>query len=407
MLKFRYACALFLVILATAGVATAAPMSGAIFTTESACDGTNVNIFATKADVYLDGGPAHPGAAGLPDGDYYVRVTEPGGALLGYSLTANAHVTAGEFDVCYHLVDILVKASDATPGYDDTTNGGGEYKVWVSQSADFTGNKTDNFKVIPVDPQNPPPDPGHLIVQKYYDTNADGAWTPGEPEITGWEVTIQDNPHAWLDAVEYTPVDYIDAEGAFTVTESHPAEQNWNHTTATSVNVNILAGGSVTVQFGNLCLGPGGGLTLGFWSNKNGEKLWSKAVAVADNLVDASGNPFDPANFKAFRTWILGASATNMAYMLSAQLAAMSQNVSNGNVSASALVYAPGTGSANPLGYATIGALTAEANALLASNPVTIASGPDRTAQEAVKTALDRANNNLNFVQSTVCPFNF
>jgi hypothetical protein len=36
-----------------------------------------------------------------------------------------------------------------------------------------------------------------------------------------------------------------------------------------------------------------------------------------------------------------------------------------------------------------------------------VASGPDRTAQEAVKTALDRANNNLNFVQSTPCAFSF
>ncbi len=55
-----------------------APVTGAIFTTDSACAGTNVNIFQSKDDVYLDGGPAHPGAAGLPDGSYYVKVTEPG-----------------------------------------------------------------------------------------------------------------------------------------------------------------------------------------------------------------------------------------------------------------------------------------------------------------------------------------
>jgi hypothetical protein len=408
MLKSRYTCALLLVILATAGVANAAGVSGAIFTTEGSCDGTNMNIFGAKEDVYLDGGPAHPGAAGMPDGYYYVKVTEPSGILLGYSTTAVAHVTAGEFDVCYHLVDILIKASDSSPGYDDTTNGGGEYKVWVSQTADFSGgtNKTDNFKVAS-DPDDPPPT-GHLIVQKFYDSNADGAWTPGEPEINGWEVTIQDNPHAWLDAVEYTPVDYVDvAGGAFTVTESHPAEQNWNHTTATTVNVTMPSDDSVTVQFGNLCLGAGGGLTLGFWSNKNGAKLYDNAVAVAQNLVTANGSAFDPSGHAQFNKWILAATATNMAYMLSAQLAAMTQNVDNGNVSASALVYAPGTGSANSLGYATIGALIDEANDLLAANPVTIASGPERTAQEAVKTALDRANNNLNFVQATVCPFSF
>ena len=400
----RYACVLTLMLVA--GIASAAPVSGAIFTTESSCTGTNVNIFTDKGDVYLDGGPAHPGAAGLPDGDYYVQVTEPNGTLLGSTLTASVSVSAGEFADCYRLADILVKASDSSPGYDDTSNGGGEYKVWASKDPAFanSASKTDNFKVKnEVDP----PAPGHLIVQKFYDANADGQWTSGEPEITGWQVTIQDAPHVWIDSTSYTPVDYVDEGGAFVVNESNAAEQNWNHTTATSVNATITAGQTTNVAFGNLCLGAGGGLTLGFWSNKNGEKLYSAATAVAQNLRDGAGNSFDPPNYKAFRTWILSASATNMAYMLSAQLAAMTQNVNNGNVSASALVYAPGTGSANPLGYATIGALIAEANALLAANSYTVGAGPDRTAQEAVKTAIDRANNNYNFVQSAPCAFSF
>ena len=400
----RYTCVLAMLLL-SAGIASAAPMSGAIFTTDSTCSGTNLNIYDAKGDVYLDGGPAHPHAAGLPDGSYYVKVTEPDGALLGYTTTASVHVTNGEFDVCYRLEDILIKASDASPGYDDTTNGGGEYKAWVSAGADFANSesKTDNFKVNPAQP----PQPGHLIVQKFYDANADGQWTPGEPAITGWQVTIQDSPHVWIDSTSYTPVDYVDEGGSFVVNESNAAQQNWNHTTSTSVNATINAGETTNVSFGNLCLGPGGGLTLGFWSNKNGEKLYSNAVAVAQNLRDGAGNSFDPANFKAFNKWILSASATNMAYMLSAQLAAMTQNVNNGNVSASAILYAPGTGSANSLGYATVGALIAEGNALLAANGYTVASGADRTAQEAVKTALDRANNNLNFVQSAPCAFSF
>src|SRR5690349_12544359 len=78
-----------------------APVAGAIFTTNSLCNGTNVNIFASKQDVYLDGGPTHTGAAGLPDGNYYVKVTEPDGTLLGTSLgTTNETpvlVTGGEF----------------------------------------------------------------------------------------------------------------------------------------------------------------------------------------------------------------------------------------------------------------------------------------------------------------------
>ncbi len=402
----RYTCVLAVLLLA-AGIASAAPNPGAIFTTDSTCSGTNLNIYNAKGDVYLDGGPAHPGAAGMDNGDYYVKVTTPDGDLLGSTTTASVQVAGGEFAQCYRLENILIKASDASPGYDDTTNSGGEYKVWASKDSTFPNNasKTDNFKVKPDEPE--PPQPGHLIVQKFYDANADGLWTPGEVAITGWEVNIMDSPHVWIDSTTYTPVDYVDEGGAFTVTESNAAQANWNHTTPTVVNATINAGQTTNVSFGNLCLGAGGGLTLGFWSNKNGEKLYSNAVAVAQNLRDGAGNSFDPANFKAFNKWILSASATNMAYMLSAQLAAMTQNVNNGNVSASAIIYAPGTGSANSLGYATIGALIAEANALLAANGYTVASGPDRTAQEAVKTALDRANNNLNFVQSAPCAFSF
>src|SRR5215203_311902 len=93
--------------------AFAAPLSGAIFTTDSACSGVDLNIYGNKDDVYLNGGPAHPGAAGLPDGDYYVKVTEPDGTLLGTSGDVKpVHVTNGEFDQCYQLSAILVKASD-------------------------------------------------------------------------------------------------------------------------------------------------------------------------------------------------------------------------------------------------------------------------------------------------------
>ena len=62
------------------------PLPGAIFTTDSTCTDVNLNIFDDKEDVYIDGGPAHPGAAGLPDGSYCVQVTDPSGqTVLGMS----------------------------------------------------------------------------------------------------------------------------------------------------------------------------------------------------------------------------------------------------------------------------------------------------------------------------------
>src|SRR6266513_5400287 len=68
----------------------APPLPGAIFTTDSACNGVDLNIYASKGAVYLNGGPAHPGAASLPDGSYYVQVTDPSGAcVLGTSVGAS------------------------------------------------------------------------------------------------------------------------------------------------------------------------------------------------------------------------------------------------------------------------------------------------------------------------------
>ena len=116
-------------------------LTGAIFTTNSSCTGVNVNQFTAKTDVYLDGGPQGGGGQGLPDGDYFVKVTEPNGTLLGH-VGSGIHVTNGNFDQCYNLF--------ALTAFDDTTNPGGAYKVWVSQSSSFPNNasKTDNFKVL-------------------------------------------------------------------------------------------------------------------------------------------------------------------------------------------------------------------------------------------------------------------
>lgn len=149
--------ALVLVITGALGALAAPPVKGAVFTTNSACNQVNGNIYENKWDVYINGGPKKPGAAGLPDGSYYVRVTQPNGKLLGTSVGSGndkpVQVVDGEFVQCLSLDAILIRASDGTPGYDDTKNPGGEYKVWVSNQSNFANNssKTDNFKVRPGD----------------------------------------------------------------------------------------------------------------------------------------------------------------------------------------------------------------------------------------------------------------
>jgi hypothetical protein len=146
------AAAVLAILFAAATNLRAAPLSGAIFSTDSTCTGVDLNIYSTKDAVYIDGGPAHPGAAGLPDGSYCVQVTQPDGVVLGVSAPGAVTVSGGEFAQCYQLSLILNTASSGftTPGYDDTTNPGGEYKVWVSTDCNFVedSSKTDAFKVV-------------------------------------------------------------------------------------------------------------------------------------------------------------------------------------------------------------------------------------------------------------------
>ncbi|WP_413249159.1 hypothetical protein [Sinomonas flava] len=156
--------------------AVAAPptISGAIFTTDSSGTPVNLNIYQAKEDVYLNGGPginAPAGAAGLPDGTYSFQVTEPDGAPL-----SSDPVSCRQFTVSGGVIQDVVAAggcehatgSDGEDGgatvqlfpYNDTTNPGGVYKVWVTPTSlldcNAPGNKNcfvpryskvDNFKV--------------------------------------------------------------------------------------------------------------------------------------------------------------------------------------------------------------------------------------------------------------------
>lgn len=95
-----------------------------------------------------------------------------------------------------------------------------------------------------------------------------------------------------------------------------------------------------------------------------------------------------------------------MANMLSAQLATVELDVfitppgTNGN----AIIYAPGSNSGLPLGFATLNAVMGEANTELGAHGTTPSGSPYRSYQEALKNAFDDAANNKNFVQPGACP---
>jgi len=414
------------------------PLPGAVFTTDSTCSGVDLNIYGSKDAVYINGGPAHPGAAGLPDGSYCVQVTSPDGTVLGVSAPGAVTVSGGEFVSCYQLSAILNTASSGftAAGYDDTNNPGGEYKVWVSTDCSFTNSstKTDNFKVR--SGGGGPGDTATLCVKKFYDINGDSIQEPGEPDISGWlfQVFADDN----LQLTRFTPRCLVLDPGTYKVIEGTPIELNWVHTTPTEVDVTLAAGDTKDVLFGNVCLGPGGGLTLGFWSNKNGQSLERAAdfnFLSSLCLVNAAGThqtwPAGTTQQLAaaknnFSNWLLNATATNMAYMLSAQLAAMELNVryyqvSNkfgAGVNGNAVVYEEclsnyadslSSYSSYHNGFISVNDLMAAASAELCTvgHNVTKSGSPYRAYQECLKNALDDANNNKNFTQSSPCDFSF
>lgn len=429
-------------ILALAGVAVAAQFFGAIYT--SMADGVTVNgnVYENKEDVYLNGGPQNANANGLPNGDYYFQVTDPSGATLlstdpavcrGVTVSGGVVMGAAQFSIdaaCAHANGNQNVDNGSIPvqliPYNDTPNAGGEYKVWlITKGAATVGEdgitllftndnaKTDNFK-IRNDSQTPPV---VIFGEKFYDTNTNGVHDGGEPVIPGWRIEKQPPNQA---DVTFTGTNgqysfIVDPNsGLYTISEVppppgwYPAGQ-WLNTTPISGDVTVESSDVHGPDFGNVCLGPGGGLTLGFWSNKNGQALFGStdlALMVSLNLRNANGTHFNPTSYSGFKSWLLKATATNMAYMLSAQLAAMELNVFNGKVSGGSMIYAPGTTSANGSGFATVNAVMTEANTELGLHGYTVAAGATRSYQEALKNALDKANNNKNFVQSGPCAFN-
>jgi uncharacterized repeat protein (TIGR01451 family) len=320
---------------------------------------TNVTVVDTVGGVTISGGPT----------------TLDVGETDTTTFTAVYFITQADIDAGHFFNTATADSDESEPASDDEN---------VTLPA-------------PVTPQ------AIFSVVKFYDVNANGVMDAGEPQLNNWRFTINGEPYS-------TPIGANLNAGTYYILELRPNENCWIATTATSVTLELEDGDDETIYFGNVCLGPGGGKTLGFWSNKNGQALFGSedlATMVALNLRNANGTHFDPANYSTFRAWLVRAKATNMAYMLSAQLAAMKLNVLNGFVDGSALVYAPGTTSANPIGFATVNNLMAEANAELGLHGLTLAGGPYRGYQEALKNALHRANNNRTFVQPIPCGYTF
>ncbi|MCL6520543.1 MAG: MSCRAMM family adhesin SdrC [Armatimonadetes bacterium] len=438
-----------LLLLASALSVSLAQIPGAIWTTDADCLAVNRNIFYAKTDVYLNGGPSGKGGLGLPDGNYYYQVTDPSGSVLLSTAPLEervVEVVGGWITSCKQLYP-----------FDDTPNPGGEYKVWVTAVADYdpldpaavfgfvpAKSKTDNFRVKSSEDGGGVQSFFSLSGYKYYDLDLDGERDTTEGGIPYWKIALFENSISPenLVGIQCTspggdgvlPGYYLFpnlAPGTYVVVELMPLGP-WLQTGPKESSIDLNPDPMVTVttskyndlgvvyivvveegiqnlyaveniDFGNICLGAGGGKTLGFWTNKNGQAIlqnpekWSIVVGSgALSCPVLAGLPYtraeapylnSPGEIKRF---LINANAVDMRYMLAAQWLAMGLNVLVGDVNPSSIIY---------MGNGTFKTIIE-----ILDDVCTNGASWDRMTQEYFKDALDKANNNMNFVQPAPCP---
>lgn len=441
--RVRHAAGAFLLSLCIAGVALAAPISGAIFTSD--VDGNvNVNHYDAKADVYLNGGPTNDNcdAAAVDDGVYVFQITNPSGSVI----LSEDDISMREFTVSG---GVIVSANNhaVVPAdcggvrvqmipFADTPNNGGVYKAWITRKSDYIANgntfrqsdtKTDNFHVI--EPLDTPT--AELTVYKFYDANANGEWDPDEVPLFGWAMTASDVNGVISTQLTESP------DGLTSWTGLDPANNpysvleglgggTWVHS-ATIINgaptevppVNpaadlVLVGGQQTiVEFGNYCKVKCGGKPKSYWISDSGKTKVNDGGTMNPefnalnqlNLRSSGGSHWNlntalsqASNWTLLANYLGGTSTTNQAYALSRQLAILRLNIDAGFVNANDF-YVPFGG--------TIGELRDLANAALGADGNTPVGDPNRAAQSQLSNWILAINSGATVIKSKPCPYYF
>lgn len=230
------------------------------------------------------------------------------------------------------------------------------------------------------------------------DTDRNGALDDGEQGLSGEEVRLV--------GTAGTLTVLTEADGTFRFVDVSAGDYSVEitvgsgsvATNATSQTIKVCGCADVAVTgFGKAqeCL-PANGHTIGYWRNCHGLARISQGNLLpqlnALPLVNGYGRRVCFANTAQFACWLQGANSTNMAYMLSAQLAAMFLNVATGLVDERARL------TDDELGTMTAGELMAMAMASLAADGYTPRCDANRDAQERLKCALDGGNNNRTWI---------
>ena len=242
-----------------------------------------------------------------------------------------------------------------------------------------------------------------LELEKLYDANANGP-DASDSTIIGWKFQV-DGVGTFL-----TPKTLSLNAGNYIIREATPSQSNW---VATSDKVLQIPLGAHDRRLPSSAMSASARVAQK--TRASGRTSQPKTLVNAGDLAALSslnlrteaGGSFDPATFSKFADWIGKASGTNMAYALSAQLAAMTLNVRKGMVTGDRLIRAPGATSANSRGFATVSALLNEANTELGAHGLVKGGSPFRVYQSALQDALLKANTNKTFVQPTPCAFSF
>lgn len=246
---------------------------------------------------------------------------------------------------------------------------------------------------------------------KFYDRDTDGVWDLDEPPIAGWPITLEALENGVAHYTETVLTNEIGEfefgdlpAGTYRISEATPpAGSPWRQTAPASGTflVEVEEGEIVDdLYFGNVCMVRAtGGLTLGFWSNRNGQAVLARpanagwmALLTSYNLVNEQGLAFDPTSYSAFRTWLLNARAVNMSYMLSAQMSATLLNTAYAGANYN------GQGVIIDGRWVSIADVIHHANTHLGMHPVTRESSAHRSMAEMYKDIFDGLNNNTQVV---------
>jgi len=308
-----------------------------------------------------------------------------------------------------YLVSFEQTGSAVAPTVDYTANtdptGTVPFDVWVKADTEISytyqaivdGDPGVRYVLTDVDPASPQTVTGPLTITGTYKTQYYLTLVTSPAGLT------TPSGEGWYDANTSAAISTTNPVGSYYFagwTTGDQAEIAAQYSLSTTVLMDKAK--TVTANY-RLKISATGGNSMGFWSNKNGQALLTLGWAGSLNGLapyatftpypkePASSTPFKTLNLATFKSqvsgYLLNANATDMRYMLAAQLLATELNVLKGPLSASQQVWVDdGDLIVEPGEVMTIGNIMA--------NAITQWSSGTRATQEYYKNLLDKINNN-------------